>query len=250
MIVSDAPSPNFGPRAGGRQPDIIILHYTDTRTAFDALKILQDPARQVSSHYLIDDNGHILRLVPEEMRAWHAGHSWWEGEGDLNSRSIGIEIQNPGHGFGYVPFPDVQMQAVAELCRDIAARHRVLPYHVLGHSDIAPDRKKDPGELFPWAALARQQVGLFPQPTDTDDADAEDIMALAPAERDEQIKSLLTRYGYNPVLELRLLVAAFQRHFEQQVFTTPEQVGIAGVNTVKLLKALHRQRLAMRPKTT
>lgn len=243
MIITDAPSPNFGPRAGGRVPDLLILHYTDTRTAFDALKILQDPERQVSSHYLVDENGQIMRLVAEEMRAWHAGKSWWEGEGDVNSRSIGIEIQNPGHQFGYIPFPDQQIQSVIELCRDIIARHRILPYHVLAHSDIAPDRKADPGELFPWARLAQQGVGLFPVPSDADEADAEDIMG-----NEGDIKSLMTRYGYPPQADFKTLVTAFQRHFEQDVFAVEELIGVASVKTVSLMRALYRQRLALRPK--
>jgi len=243
MIISDAPSPNFGPRPGGRKPELLILHYTDTRTGFDALKILQDPERQVSSHYLVDDNGQVLRLVPEEMRAWHAGKSWWAGEMDVNTWSIGIEIQNPGHQFGYVPFPDVQMKSVAELCRDIVARNKILPYHVLAHSDIAPERKQDPGELFPWAWLASQGVGLWPQPILGDEEGNEAIVT-----DDASVKSFLTRFGYDPRVDLKTLVTAFQRHFEPEVFDAPEKVGIATVNTVKLMKAIVRQRLILRPR--
>jgi N-acetylmuramoyl-L-alanine amidase len=245
MIYTDAPSPNYGPRAGGRRPDIIILHYTDTRTTFDALQILQSQERQVSAHYLVGDNGQVMRLVPEEMRAWHAGKSWWAGEGDLNSRSVGIEIQNPGHGFGYVPFPQVQMNAVAELCRDIIQRWRVLPYHVLAHSDIAPGRKIDPGELFPWAWLATQGVGLWPEPTDTELLDAEGLV-----KDEEQVKLLMTRFGYDPSQEFTTLVTAFQRHFEGDVFTNPDLVGKPSARTVARMMALVRQRLAARVKIT
>jgi len=243
MIISDAPSPNFGPRADGKPLNLLILHYTDTETAFDAMKILQDPARQVSSHYLVDENGGILRLVPEEMRAWHAGKSSWQGEADVNSCSIGIEIQNPGHGFGYVPFPQQQMTAVAQLCRDIIRRHHILPYHVLAHSDIAPARKKDPGELFPWQDLAAQGVGLWPAVTAHDELDGEDMLG-----KDDEIKSHLTRYGYDLSQPLEVLIPAFQRHFEPEAFYDDTHVGIITPRTLSRLKALVRQRLALRPK--
>lgn len=245
MIITDAPSPNFNPRAGGRRPDIIILHYTDTRTTFDALQILQSVERKVSSHYLVGDNGQVMRLVPEEMRAWHAGQSWWEGEGDLNSRSIGIEIQNPGHQFGYVPFPQVQMNAVLELCRSIIERWGILPWHVLAHSDIAPNRKIDPGELFPWEWLAGQGVGLWPQPTETEMLDGAELLG-----DEDAIKLLMTRYGYDPSQEFTTLVTAFQRHFEGDIFTLPEVVGKPHARTVARMMALVRQRLALRPKTS
>ena len=243
MIISEAPSPNFGPRAAGKKPDLLILHYTDTQSGFDALKILQDPARQVSSHYLVNDDGQIMRLVPEEMRAWHAGKSNWQGETDINSSSIGIEIQNPGHQFGYVPFPDVQMRAVAELCRDIISRNRIIAYNVLAHSDIAPERKADPGELFPWAWLASAGIGLWPQPTEGDGLDAEDLLG-----KEDDIKSLLGRFGYDRRVEFKTLVTAFQRHYEQDAFAFTKKVGVASLNTVKLIKSLVRQRLALRPK--
>ena len=243
MIVTEAPSPNFGPRVNGKTPTLLILHYTDTVTGFEALKILQDPAREVSSHYLVDDDGTILRLVPEEMRAWHAGKSLWQGEADLNSRSIGIEIQNPGHGHGYVPFPDVQMRSVADLCRDIIARHNILPYHVLAHSDIAPARKIDPGEFFPWASLAAQNIGLWPQPTDTERLDAEEEKTPEPT-----LIDLLTRYGYDAGCDVKTLITAFQRHYEPEVFADDDTVGTITPRTLARAKALVRQRLALRPK--
>ena len=149
MKIISHPSPNFGPRKDGKTPRHLILHYTDTKTGADALKIMCDPERQVSAHYMADDNGDIYQLVDESMRAWHAGQSYWEGESDINSTSIGVEIQNPGHSFGYQPFPDVQISAVIELCKAICARHDIKPWHVLAHSDIASDRKQDPGHLFP-----------------------------------------------------------------------------------------------------
>ena len=242
MIMSDSPSPNFGARAAGKKIKYLILHYTDTLSAFDALKILQDPARQVSAHYLVDEDGSTLRLVPEEMRAWHAGLSSWEGETDINSCSIGIEIQNPGHGFGYRPFPDEQMRAVIELCRGIIERHDILPCHVIAHSDIAPIRKKDPGELFPWQYLAAQGVGVWPHVTEADELDAEQILNDADA-----IKSHLTRYGYDNRLELPALISAFQRHFVTEGFVDGAEQAINLV-TVQRLVALCRQKLAARRK--
>lgn len=243
MIITQAPSPNFGPRRGGDRISHLILHYTDVPTAFDALTLMQDPAHEASAHYLVDTDGAVTQLVGEEMRAWHAGKSWWEGEEDINSRSIGIEIQNPGHSCGYVPFPSAQIAAVTALCRDIIARHRILPYHVLGHSDIAPARKTDPGELFPWQTLAEAGVGLWPKPTDSDELDAEEMLH----DRDD-IKSLLWRYGYDARLELSVLLAAFQRHYYPEIFQVPEKAGLADVNTVSRLIALQRQKLALRPK--
>ncbi|MCE9507493.1 MAG: N-acetylmuramoyl-L-alanine amidase [Alphaproteobacteria bacterium] len=240
MMIVDAPSPNFGPRQEGKKIKYLILHYTGTETSFEALRLLQGgrAGHDVSAHYLVDENGLVTRLVDEAMRAWHAGKSSWEGEEDINSCSIGIEIQNPGHEFGYVNFPEAQMQAVAELCRGIIARQRILPYHVLAHSDIAPERKQDPGELFPWAALAEQGIGLWPESTemDADDADAEDI------------KHILTKYGYDRRLDEKTLLTAFQRHFEPEVFGTPERIGVASPNTVQLLQALLRQKQALRPR--
>jgi N-acetylmuramoyl-L-alanine amidase len=234
----DAPSPNFGPRKDGKKIKYIILHYTGTETAFEALRLLQggDPGHEVSAHYFVDMDGAITRLVDEEMRAWHAGKSSWEGEDDINSCSIGIEIQNPGHDFGYVPFPDEQVKAAAELCKDIMARHGILPCHVLAHSDIAPERKKDPGELFPWEELARQGIGAWPDVNDEDMEDASDI------------KNILTKYGYDQNLDEKILVTAFQRHFQPDKFLTPDSSGTADDDTAKRAHALNRQKLKMRPK--
>jgi N-acetylmuramoyl-L-alanine amidase len=238
MIIVDAPSPNFGPRQEGKKIKYLVLHYTGTETSFEALRLLQggQAGHDVSAHYLVDEDGLVTRLVDEEMRAWHAGKSSWEGEEDINSCSIGIEIQNPGHEFGYVNFPAAQMQAVAELCQEIIARHRILPYHVLAHSDIAPERKQDPGELFPWAELAAQGIGLWPEVNDEDFDVAGDI------------KNILTKYGYDRRLDEKTLIAAFQRHFEPEVFGDPERIGVASLNTVQLMQALLRQKLALRPR--
>lgn len=242
MIISDSPSPNFGPRAAGKKIKYLILHYSGTQNAFDGLKVWQSPEGKLSAHYFVDEDGSTLRLVPEEMRAWHAGLSSWEGETDINSCSIGIEIQNPGHEFGYRPFPDDQMRAVAELCRGIIERHDILPCHVIAHSDIAPTRKKDPGELFPWQNLAAQGVGVWPQVTEADELAAEQIL------RDtEAVKSHLTRYGYDNRLELPVLISAFQRHFVTEGFVDGAEQTINLV-TVQRLIALCRQKLAGRRK--
>jgi len=241
MIIIDAPSPNFGIRKEGKKIKYLILHYTGSPTSFEALRLLQggDPAHQVSAHYLVDEAGGVTRLVDESMRAWHAGVSSWEKEEDVNSCSIGIEIQNPGHAYGYVPFPDKQMEAVAELCRDIIARHGILPCNVLAHSDIAPERKFDPGELFPWEYLAKQGVGLWP--------DTSNSPSLSTGEG-EDIKPILTSCGYDPRVDLKTLITAFQRHFEPEAFLTPEKIGVADLNTVQKIQALARQKLKLRPK--
>ncbi|TMJ57312.1 MAG: N-acetylmuramoyl-L-alanine amidase [Alphaproteobacteria bacterium] len=158
-------SPNHGSRGDPpniRAIDMLVLHYTGMQSAAEAIDRLCDPEARVSSHYVVEEDGAIWRLVPEERRAFHAGISCWEGEQDLNRCSIGIEIVNPGHEWGYRPFPEVQMAAVERLCRDILSRHRIPPYRIVGHSDIAPDRKSDPGELFAWRRLAESGIGLWP----------------------------------------------------------------------------------------
>jgi N-acetylmuramoyl-L-alanine amidase len=167
LLLRDRPSPNHGAR--GEPPDLrpvdtLVLHYTGMPNAAAALDRLCDPAAQVSSHYLVEEDGTVWRLVAEDRRAFHAGISYWQGDTDLNRLSIGVEIVNPGHEWGYRPFPAPQMAAVEELCRGILARHPIPPYRVVGHSDIAPDRKADPGELFDWPRLARAGIGLWPQP--------------------------------------------------------------------------------------
>lgn len=162
----DHPSPNHGARRteDRRNPiDMLVLHYTDMPRVADAVALLCDPAAQVSAHYVVGDDGRVWRLVAEERRAWHAGVSWWAGDSDINSRSIGIEISNPGHSHGYRPFPETQMLAVMALCRDIIARHAIPAHRVLAHSDVAPGRKIDPGHLFDWRGLARAGIGLFPE---------------------------------------------------------------------------------------
>ena len=160
MVIHERPSPNFDRRQG--PIDILLLHYTGMQTAGAALARLCDPQAKVSCHWLIDEDGTIHRLVAEQHRAWHAGLSFWAGQRDINSRSIGIELVNPGHDWGYRPFPDAQMQALVTLATGILARHAIPATRVLGHSDVAPTRKVDPGELFDWAWLAGQGIGLWP----------------------------------------------------------------------------------------
>ncbi len=156
------PSPNHDERPG--PPDMLVMHYTGMKTAEEALARLCDPVARVSAHYTVDVDGTVYAHVPEERRAWHAGISYWTGERNINGCSVGIEIVNPGHEFGYVAFPDVQIAAVIDLSSEIMKRHRIAPARVVGHSDVAPARKEDPGELFPWPQLAEFGVGLWPFP--------------------------------------------------------------------------------------
>ena len=192
-------SPNHDARPPGAVVDMLVLHHTGMRTGAKALARLCDPAARVSAHYLVEEDGAIFRLVPEERRAWHAGVSHWRGREALNATSIGIEIVNPGHEWGYRPFPALQMGAVAELCLDILARHPIPARNVVGHSDIAPDRKRDPGEQFDWEGLARLGIGLWPEP------------ATGPVAGDA--REMLGRIGYRSDLPEALLVTAFQRHW-------------------------------------
>jgi N-acetylmuramoyl-L-alanine amidase len=165
--IRERPSPNHGDR--GQPPhmrpiNMLVLHYTGMQSAEAAIERLCDPEAKVSAHYVVEEDGALWRLVPEERRAFHAGVSCWEGEHDLNWVSIGIEIVNPGHDWGYRPFPEAQMAVVEHLCRDLARRYRIPRHRIVGHSDIAPDRKSDPGELFDWPRLARAGIGLWPEP--------------------------------------------------------------------------------------
>ncbi len=207
MRLLDHPSPNHGPRPADGVIDMLILHYTGMRTAADAVERLCSPEAQVSAHYLIDEDGTVLRLVAEERRAWHAGLSFWAGRRDVNSASIGIELVNPGHEFGYRPFAEPQMAALERLGRDILARHPIPPRHVLAHSDVAPRRRSDPGELFDWRRLAQAGVGLWPE------------TAAAPAATIAEAQHLLAAIGYETARtgllddETRPAVVAFQRHF-------------------------------------
>lgn len=197
MNIVDHFSPNFDSREG-HEIDMLVLHYTGMKTADEAKKRLHDPASKVSAHYMIDEDGTTYCLVPEDRRAWHAGLSSWRGTTNINQRSIGIEIVNPGHEFGYRPFPAAQMKMLAMLCRDILARNKTIPLrNVVGHSDIAPTRKEDPGELFDWQTMAKLGIGLWPK----------DIPSVSEIE-----SSMLSHYGYD-TSDMPKAITAFQRHF-------------------------------------
>ena len=154
------PSPNFGERRGGQWAELVVIHFTAMESCAAALDRLCDPAAEVSAHYVIDADGRVLSLVDEAMRAWHAGQGAWGGRGDVNSRSIGIELVNRG----VEPFPDCQMAALERLLADILSRHGLPPQAVIGHSDMAPDRKGDPGKRFDWRRLALQGLSVWPEP--------------------------------------------------------------------------------------
>jgi N-acetylmuramoyl-L-alanine amidase len=214
-------SPNVEPRRNGLSPSILLLHYTGLESMAKAIDWLCLEGSGVSCHYGVDEDGRITQMVSEDLRAWHAGESVWEGESDINSASIGIEIHNPGHAFTYPDFPDAQMRAVARLSLDIIARHGIRPERVLAHSDVAPARKKDPGEKFPWARLAHAGIGhwVAPSPVATGDTGL-GLGDAAP--RIAAFQVALRRYGYGieptGVIDQRteLVVTAFQRHFRPQ----------------------------------
>jgi N-acetylmuramoyl-L-alanine amidase len=207
MIIRDAPSPNHDERPPGEPIDTLVLHYTGMRTAEEAIGRLRDPASRVSAHYVVEEDGAIWRLVPEERRAWHAGVSHWRGREALNGRSIGIEAVNPGHEWGYRPFPALQMAAICDLCLDIIARRRIAARDVVAHSDVSPDRKQDPGELFDWEGLAANGVGLWPTSRAVDSGGTVQSADTAAAQR------LLGAIGYRTDLPVPTLVSAFQRRW-------------------------------------
>ncbi len=175
---------------------MLVLHYTGMESTDAALARLRDAAAQVSAHYLINEDGGVCRLVDESKRAWHAGLGYWRGDRDINSRSVGIELANPGHEFGYRAFPEPQVQALIDLSRDILGRHAIPARNVVGHSDVAPDRKLDPGEFMDWRRLADAGIGLWPDE------------AADPS--DDPLRDL-AEYGYD--ISARHVISAFQRHF-------------------------------------
>lgn len=185
---------------------MLVLHYTGMQSAAAAIARLCDPIARVSAHYVVEENGALCRLVPETRRAFHAGLSCWQGESDLNLVSIGVEIVNPGHEWGYRPFPEAQMAALEYLCHDILRRHPIPPWRIVGHSDIAPDRKTDPGELFDWQRLSHAGIGIWPP------ASGRVAVAADPA----QAVADLTAIGYCPIAANdATVVASFQRRFRQ-----------------------------------
>jgi N-acetylmuramoyl-L-alanine amidase len=204
MDIIDLPSPNQDDRPGGPASiNMLMLHYTGMQSAQAAIDRLRDPEAKVSSHYVIDEDGSVFCLVAESRRAFHAGISYWRGRRVLNDCSIGIEIVNPGHEWGYRPFPAVQMAQVVSLCQAILARHAIPARNVVGHSDVAPNRKQDPGELFPWQDLASGGIGFWPDAQRDDQAQPNESAA----------RSALEAIGYSPEFAFGVVLTAFQRHF-------------------------------------
>jgi N-acetylmuramoyl-L-alanine amidase len=235
MSLISAPSPNFDQRRG--PPDMVVLHYTGMRSGPEALERLCDPEAKVSAHYLIEEDGRIFQLVPEGRRAWHAGASFWKGERDVNAVSIGIELVNPGHEFGYRDFPEAQIDALTGLLDGIRGRWTIPNSRILGHSDVAPDRKADPGEKFPWKRLAQDGHGLWIE------ADPAPGAPLAVGDEGTGVFALqagLTRLGYDSAPSgqydehTQTVIRAFQRHWR------PERVdGIAdGETRARLVRLL------------
>lgn len=219
----DCPSPNFDDRQ--LPVSMVVLHYTGMADAASAIARLTDPAARVSAHYLVAEDGQVVRMVDEARRAWHAGQSFWRGITDVNSASVGIEIVNPGHEFGYRPFPPAQMEALLPLLKDIVTRHGVEPANVVGHSDVAPRRKVDPGELFDWPLLARHRLALARPPVLADPHWTDGGTLLA-----------LERFGYD-VSDGPAALRAFQRRFR------PERMdGVADGETRAILLGLLLER--------
>jgi N-acetylmuramoyl-L-alanine amidase len=211
QVLVQRPSPNHGARPDGCLVDMLVLHYTGMRTSEEALRRLCEAQAEVSAHYLIDEDGTALQLVDESRRAWHAGQGSWAGESDINSCSIGIELVNPGHAFGYRPFPETQMRTLEAVCLEVLARHPIPAHRVLGHSDVAAGRKEDPGELFDWPRLARAGIGIWPERQPVPDRYTAGSMA--------KIKHDLSRIGYaveasgEMDCQARSALLAFQRHW-------------------------------------
>lgn len=230
-------SPNFGARRDCSKPDLILLHYTGMQTAESAEAWLCDPVSEVSSHYLVHEDGRIVQMVRESDRAWHAGKGSWRGHSDINSHSVGIEIVNPGHTFGYPDFPDAQIDAVISLCRGVAERHGIRPERVLAHSDVSPGRKIDPGEKFPWPVLFAAGVGHLVEPAPIGGGR---FLTLGDrGEPVEALQSMLALYGYGVDISgdydqcTATVVEAFQRHFR-----TARIDGVADRSTIETLHKL------------
>jgi N-acetylmuramoyl-L-alanine amidase len=237
LNLIEAPSPNFNDR---RRPlDMLVLHYTGMKDGPTALARLRDPKAEVSAHYMVEEDGRVFALVAEDKRAWHAGRSAWRGDDDLNSRSIGVEIVNGGHEFGLPPFPDAQLAAVIELCRGILLRWPIPQARILAHSDIAPDRKEDPGERFPWRRLAAAGVGLWPEARDSEEVMRVGLRFGERGASVEKLQAQLKGIGY-PIettgrydAETENVVRAFQRRWRPSSLS-----GQADLETVTLVEAV------------
>ena len=201
MTILETPSPNFDERS--LPITMIVLHYTGMQDGPSALARLRDPEAKVSAHYLVEEDGTVCRLVDEAMRAWHAGRSHWRG---INSASVGIEIVNPGHEWGYRPFTEEQIDALIPLVAAIKARHSITRGNIVGHSDIAPARKRDPGELFPWYRLAKLRLAL-PRPTRN---------LMDPMWPQGGFLLALERFGYD-VSDPMAAIMAFQRRYRPEL---------------------------------
>ncbi|MHC8508984.1 MAG: N-acetylmuramoyl-L-alanine amidase [Rhodospirillales bacterium] len=220
LSIAETPSPNFDSREG-TPVDMLVLHYTGMQSAEAALARLCDPEAKVSAHYIINEDGAVCRMVDETMRAWHAGVAFWRGHTNINARSVGVELVNPGHEFGYRAFPEAQMEACRALCLDILTRHPIPARNVIGHSDAAPRRKTDPGEYFDWPGFAAAGIGLWPEP----DAGPID-------QNEDAARGLLTEAGYETE-DMAAALKAFQRHFR------PAQVnGRIDAETMRILRGL------------
>jgi len=218
--MQQRPSPNQDDRPADTPVDMLVLHYTGMQSAQAALGRLCNAEAGVSAHYLIDEDGQVWSLVSEDRRAWHAGVAWWRGRTDINARSIGIELVNPGHEFGITPFCDPQMLALIDLGRDILSRFAIPPIHVVGHSDVAPRRKQDPGELFDWRRLARAGIGSWPDPCRSPETDARRALQM------------LGDIGYETV-DPQKAVEAFQRRYRPHLID-----GIIDADTAGLITAV------------
>ena len=237
LRLQETPSPNHDERPDDLPIDMLILHYTGMQSGQAAIDQLRDPEKQLSSHYVVEEDGTVFRLVAEDRRAWHAGISHWRGHSALNGRSIGIEIVNPGHEFGYRDFPVLQLASVCDLCLGILSRHPIPARHVLAHSDVAPDRKEDPGEKFDWEQLAREGVGLWPDST----PDLGTGQPVRDAAKLRDVRRALADIGYRVAPEgpldpaLATVLRAFQRHWRPEAIT-----GQADSGTLARLLAVAR----------
>ena len=245
MKLIQRPSPNHDARPGGGQVDVLLMHYTGMKSAEEAIGRLCDDQAKVSAHYAVDEAGTITQMVDENRRAWHAGISHWAGQDAINDCSIGIEIVNPGHEFGYQPFPKIQMDAVIDLSRGILERHpAITPSRVIGHSDVAPGRKLDPGELFDWQRLALKGIGQFIDPGSVEPITGQD---LAPGDEGWQVQELQSnfrKFGYRIEItnvfddQTGAVLHVFQQHYRPEALTK-----IADIHTQELLRTYlhHRQ---------